>query len=103
MMEELFRQAIIKFIEQFLLRSNFKLGVFTVYGHQFVKGLRAVIQAFPINVLKSRHKTHGAFDAITTAVNAIDNPLKHPHIFAESGPHEFALLVTAEPVPTDDA
>ena len=103
MMKELFGQAIIEFIEQFLLRSHFQLGLFTVYSHQFVEGLRGVIQALPMNVLKARHEPHGAFDALATAVNTIDDPLEYPHVFPKPGPHEFSLFVTTEPVYTEYA
>src|ERR1044071_4482373 len=83
--------------------GNFFLPAFAIYGHELIEFFRIKVQTTPVDVLIAGHPAERTLDRITAAMNAIDNPLQHAHIFAESRPEKFSLLIDAEPVDQKNA
>src|SRR5689334_23462616 len=63
---------------------------------------RDLLEALPVEVLETRHRAKGCVRALALALNALDDPLQHPHVLAKSRPDELALCVAAEPVDAED-
>jgi len=62
-----------------------------------------LVQPGPVEVLVARHDAERCFHAFRVALAALNDPLKHAHVFAEARPDELALRVAAEPVDAEDA
>src|ERR1700680_1629319 len=100
---ELGRQAIAEAFEEDRLILGFFQSLRAVDVGDAAELVLGEIEALPTEVLVTRHIAEGCSSAVLGApVDAIHDPFEHAHIFAESGPDEFAVRVLAEPVDAVD-
>src|ERR1043166_8163340 len=65
--------------------------------------LRKLLKAFPVQILEARHDAKRRIDAAREPLAALDDPLQHAHVLAESRPDELSLSIASEPVHAEDA
>jgi len=83
-------------------QQGFELAGVPADRHQVVELVRREIEALPFDVLVPRHPAERALDGVAATVHSVDDPLQHPHVIAEAGPDELAVLVLTEPVDSED-
>ena len=62
-----------------------------------------VFETLDVEILERRGPTDLSFMSGGMAIAAFHDPVDDAHVFAESGPEEFSVLVLAEPVHMEEA
>ncbi len=75
---------IVELDEQLFVPDHFLLPGGFVEMLQLVELLLREVEAVPMDVLVARHPADGRFAAQRAAVGAIDDPLQHAHVLADS-------------------
>src|SRR5581483_1813059 len=95
---EFFLYLIIQLYKQLLVGKYFSFPYLAIYIHQFSKFLSTEFQSAPVNILVSGYAPDGVFNAVSTTIRTVNNPLQHAHILPVSGPYKFPVLILAKPV-----
>ncbi len=89
--------------EELLVAQQLITPGVTIESLQLLEALAREIEAVPLDVFVARHPADRRLAPHRPSIGPIDNPLQHPHVLTEAGPHEVSILVLAEPIDVEDA
>src|SRR5438552_15269210 len=86
---------VVELDEELFVADDFAVPGFAIELLHFVEFFLGKIEAAPFHVPVVGHPADGSFAAESAAAYAVDNRSKDAHVFAVTGPDEFAVVIFA--------
>src|SRR2546428_426182 len=91
----LFRSELRK---ELVVRCQLAFPEIALQAHHLPEALRAEVETPPVEIAIFGLQPERRLHSVRALAAAIHDPFQHAHVLAEAGPHEFTVLVGAEPV-----